>query len=101
MKRLLYSQNLVVFRSVKNGFFSENSTRFSLTLFFVVPPQKRMPLQSGLKEKAFLFFKILSGISDCFADHSKNHFQKSRYFLARLSPQLRNLFRSLTSSSSA
>lgn len=62
MKRLLNSQNLVVFRSVKNGSFSDNSTRFPLNLFFVVPPQKRMPLQSGLNEKAFLFFKILSGI---------------------------------------
>ena len=57
MKRLLYSQILVVFRSVKIVFFSDDSTRFPLYLFLVVPPQKRMPLQSGLDENDFLIFE--------------------------------------------
>ena len=54
MKRLLYSQIFVVLRSVKIVIFSDDSTRFPLYLFLVVPPQKRMPLQSGLDENDFL-----------------------------------------------
>ena len=58
MKKLLYSQRFAVFRSVKIVYFSADCTRFSLYLFFVVPPQKRMSLQSGLKEKLILFPKF-------------------------------------------
>ena len=57
MKRLLYSQIFVVFRSVKIVFFCDDSTRFPLYLFLVVPPQKRMPLQSGLDQNDFLIFE--------------------------------------------
>ena len=57
MKRLLYSQILVVFRSVQIEFFSDDSTRFPLYLFLVVPPQKRMPLQSRLNQNDFLIFE--------------------------------------------
>ena len=57
MKRLLYSQILVVFRSVKIVVFSDDSTRFPLYLFLVVPPQKRMPLQSRLNQNDFLIFE--------------------------------------------
>ena len=57
MKRLLYSQIFVVFRSVQIEFFSDDFTRFPLYLFLVVPPQKRMPLQSGLGQNDFLIFE--------------------------------------------
>ena len=57
MKRLLYSRKFGVFRSVKIVFFSDDLTRFSLYLFLVVPPQKRMPLQSRLNEDDDLIFK--------------------------------------------
>ncbi|KEY19437.1 hypothetical protein SAMN05421765_2174 [Kaistella antarctica] len=47
--------DLVVLRSKKIFVFIKDSTRLPLYLFFVVPPQKRMSLQSGLKDKNFLF----------------------------------------------
>ena len=47
--------DLVVLRIKKIFIFIKDSTRLPLYLFFVVPPQKRMSLQSGLKDKNFLF----------------------------------------------
>ena len=65
MKRLLYSQIFLVLRSVKIEFFSEYSTRFPLYLFLVVPPQKRMPLQSRLNQNDFLISENNSIELDC------------------------------------
>ena len=46
---------MISIRSVNTIFYHQNQTRFPLYLFLVVPPQKRMPLQSGLKVQSVLF----------------------------------------------